>query len=81
VHDDAKNPLFFGCEGARRPKRDIPADAIARAGRVGRGLTKGGELVGADNSLLPCGGVTRCQDDEKFIMAASKMARQVNFCG
>ena len=30
----------------------------------------GGSLVGADDGLLPCGGVTRCRDDENFIMAA-----------
>jgi hypothetical protein len=29
----------------------------------------GGSLVGADDGLLPCGGVTRCHDDENFIMA------------
>ena len=64
-HDYAKNPLFFGWVGARRRKRDTPADAIAR------GLTKGGgSLVGADDGLLSCGGVTRCHDDENFIMAA-----------
>ena len=30
----------------------------------------GGSLVGVDNGLLPCGGVTRCHNDENFIMAA-----------
>jgi len=30
----------------------------------------GGSLVGADDGLLPCGGVTRCHNDENFIMAA-----------
>ena len=45
AHDNAKNPHFFGWEGARRRKRDTPADAIARAGRVGRGLTKGGGVL------------------------------------
>jgi len=30
----------------------------------------GGSLVGADDGLLPSGGVTRCHDDENFIMAA-----------
>ena len=71
AHEDATNPLFFEWEGAGRRKRNIPADAIARAGRVGRGLMKGGgSLVGADDGLLPCGGGTTCRDDENFIMAA-----------
>jgi hypothetical protein len=30
----------------------------------------GGNLVGADDGLLSCGGVTRCHNDENFIMAA-----------
>ncbi len=33
-------------------------------------LRRGGNLVGADDGLLPCGGVTRCHDDENFITAA-----------
>jgi len=33
-------------------------------------LQRGGSLVGVDNGLLPCGGVTRCHDDENFIIAA-----------
>ncbi len=44
--DDANNPLFFGWERVRRQKRDIhPADAIVRAGHVGRGLVKGGGVL------------------------------------
>jgi hypothetical protein len=39
-----------------------PANAIVRAGRVGRGLAKGGvSLAGVDDGLLPCEGDTRCQ--------------------
>ena len=58
-----------GC--AKAEARYTPTDAIARAGRVRRGLTKGGgSLVGVDDSLLHCGEVTRCHDDENFIMAA-----------
>jgi hypothetical protein len=41
-----------------------PTDAIVRAGRVGKGLTKGGGV------LLGWTIVTRCHDDENFIMAA-----------
>jgi len=55
---------------AKAEAGNTPANAIAHAGRVGRGLTKGGSLVGADDGLLPCGRVTRCHDDENFIMAA-----------
>ena len=42
VQYGAKNPLFFG-GSAQRQKRN--ADAIIDAGRVGRGLTKGGGVV------------------------------------
>ena len=37
-------------------------------GMLGGVLRRGGSLVGADDSLLPCGGVTRCHSDENFIM-------------
>ena len=47
---------FFG-GSARRQKLDThPADAIVGPGRVGRGLGKGGSLVGAGDSVVPCGG-------------------------
>ena len=52
-----------------------PADAIVRAGRVGRGLAKGGgSLVGVVDGLLPCEGDTRCQ-------LHCCGAKQVDFCG
>ena len=72
AHDDAKNLHLFWVGGrAKAEVQYTTADVIARAGRVGRGLTKGGGiLVRVDASLLPCGGVTRCHDDENFIMAA-----------
>ena len=71
MHDDAKNPPFFGWEGARRRKRDIhPPTRLHVQGVSGGVLRRGGHLVGADDGLLPCGGVTRCHDDENFIMAA-----------
>ena len=44
-------------------------DRTCRACREGS-YEEGGSLVGAGNSLLPSGGVTRCHDDENFIMAA-----------
>ena len=57
-----ENNLYFLGGSARSQKRD--ADAIVGAGRVGRGLTKGaGGLVGAEDSNIPRGGVTRCHDD------------------
>ena len=59
ARDDAKNSSFFG-GSARRRKRDThPADAIVGTERVGRGLGKGGSLVGVGDSVVPCGGHDR----------------------
>ena len=70
VHYGAKNLYFFG-GSARRQKCDIhPADAIIGAEHVGRGLTKGGGLVGVDESLFPCGGDTTCHNDGNCIIVA-----------
>ncbi len=70
--------LYFLGGSAREGGSAIhPADAIVRAGHVGRGLVKGGSLVGADNGLLPCGGDTRCQLHHR---GEGKMAVQVDFC-
>ncbi len=44
-------------------------DRTCRACREGS-YAGGGSLVGADEGLLPCGRVTRCHDNENFIMAA-----------
>jgi len=46
-------------------------DRTCRACREGS-YEGGGSLVGADDSLLPCGGVIRCHDDENFIMAVGE---------
>ena len=61
--------LYFFGGSARSQKRY--ADAIIGAGSVKRGLTKGGgSLVREDDSLFPCGGVTRCHDDGNCIIVA-----------
>ncbi len=77
--DDAKNPLFFGWECARRRKRDIhPADAIVRAGHVGRGLVKGGESCWGRGRLITL------WRGHKVSVASSRRgekAVQVDFCG
>jgi hypothetical protein len=64
--------LYFLGGSARRQKCDIhPANAIIGVGHVGRGLTKGGgSLVGAEDSLFPCGGDTTCHNDGNCIIVA-----------
>ena len=56
-------------------------DCTCRACREGS-YQGGGSLVGADEGLLPCGGVTWCHDDENFIMAAGEkwLGRSIFVC-
>ncbi len=62
-----QNPLFFGWEGARRRKRDIhPADAIVGAGRVGRGLAKGGVFGrGCEDGFLTASAIYYNAEEER----------------
>ena len=57
-----------------------PTDAIVGAGRVGRGLAKGGGvLLGWTTAYyLVKEGDTRCQLHRR---GGGKMAKQVDFCG
>ena len=63
--------LYFLGVRAREGRSGIyPPTQSHVQGVSGGVLRRGGSLVGADDGLLPCGGVTRCHDDENFIMAA-----------
>ena len=55
--------IFFGGSARRRKRETHPADTIVGAGRVGRGLGKGGGVLLARATVSCVVEDTRCHDD------------------